>query len=151
MGKVMGTDEGQGSVWTLALRKAAEMVRAQGDSSGCSDRCIYRREATRQELARAADLPCLAGAFPSFLWQVWRNLSVSSKPVLSEFSCDLMQSKPVLSELSCDLTQSKPVLSELSCDLTQRTVISADYSPAGVRAGRGYILLSPLLPLILSP
>ena len=137
MGKVMGTDEGQGSVWTLALRKAAEMVRAQGDSSGCSNRCIYRREATRQELARAADLPCLAGAFPSFLWQVWRNLSVSSKPVLSEFSCDL--------------TQSKPVLSELSCDLTQRTVISADYSPAGVRAGRGYILLSPLLPLILSP
>ena len=137
MGKVMGTDEGQGSVWTLALRKAAEMVRAQGDSSGCSDRRIYRREATRQELARAADLPCLAGAFPSFLWQVWRNLSVSSKPVLSEFSCDL--------------TQSKPVLSELSCDLTQRTVISADYSPAGVRAGRGYILLSPLLPLILSP
>lgn len=96
----MGTDEGQGSVWTLALRRAAEMVRAQEDSSACSDRCICRREATRQELARAADLPCLTGASPSFLWQVWRNLSVSSKPELSEFSCDLMQSKPVMSELS---------------------------------------------------
>ena len=86
VGSVTGADDGQGSIWILALREASEKARAHGGSLAWCNRCIYRREATRQELARATDLSCLARDFPSFLWQVWRNLSVSSKPQMSELS-----------------------------------------------------------------